>query len=149
ANLRVVAGPTLTKAFVTNPILVNGTTVMRFTVTNPNAASALTNIAFTDALANMTVANATAAGTCAGVTFAPPLAVNGTQVNPTVATLAGGTSCTIDVTVQSAVGTVATGQVNTTSGPTSSETPIAGTAASATLYVVTPPTFTKSFAPAG
>ncbi len=42
--------PTITKSFATNPVAVGGTSVLTFTITNPNACCALSGIAFADIL---------------------------------------------------------------------------------------------------
>ena len=45
-----VAPPTIAKAFGAASIVVNGTTTLTFTLTNPNPATALTGVGFTDTL---------------------------------------------------------------------------------------------------
>src|SRR5262249_12970779 len=50
ATVTVVAPPTISKAFGTGTITVNASTALTFTITNPNAGTALTGIAFTDTL---------------------------------------------------------------------------------------------------
>ncbi len=75
ALVLIVRAPlTIAKAFVPPGILVNGTTTLTFTLTNPNAGTALTGVGFTDAFpAGLAVAatpNATTTG-CGSPTFAP------------------------------------------------------------------------------
>ena len=60
AVLTVSNSPTITKAFGTSPIAQGGTSVITFTIANPNA-SAITTVNFTDTLTNMTVSSATIA----------------------------------------------------------------------------------------
>ncbi|MDX2220918.1 MAG: hypothetical protein SF172_18020, partial [Burkholderiales bacterium] len=147
ANLVVLSPPTLTKSFAPTQIQTGGTSTITFTLTNPNPSSALTNVTFTDPLFNMTVANATAGGTCAGESFSPVLSVGGTQINPTVPTLAGGASCTITVQVTSTSISIDTGHANITSSVTSTQTPTGSAGASASLIVLAPPVVTKNFLP--
>ena len=149
AVLDVLTAPVLQKAFVSNDILVGGTSTMIITVSNPNAV-ALTNATFTDALSNMTVNATTVSTTCAagsaGLSFAPALTVGGTQFNPTLSNLAASESCTISVQIKSTIISPASGHKNTTSGATSTQTSVVpGVPASANLIVSGPPTITKQF----
>ena len=76
--------PTLTKAFSPNPIAVNGTSTLTFTIANPNAAS-LTGATFADSLpAGVQVAGAPAASTTCGgsPTWAPALAIDNADLRP-------------------------------------------------------------------
>ena len=52
-NLTVIAisPPVIAKAFGTETIAVGDTTTLSFTISNPNVATALTGVAFTDTLA--------------------------------------------------------------------------------------------------
>ena len=144
ATLTVSASPTIAKSFATSPIAQGGTSVITFTLANPNA-TALTSLRFTDALANMTVASATIGGTCAGTTSTPALLVGATALDLTVPSLAGGAGCTVTVTVTSAVsGTHA----NTASGVATTQTPVAGAPSNtALLTVLSPPVLQKNFVP--
>ena len=49
-DVTIIAPPTIDKAFAPLAISVGGTTTLTFTLTNPNAATALTGVAFTDTL---------------------------------------------------------------------------------------------------
>ena len=74
-DVTLIAPPTIDKAFAPLAISVGGTTTLTFTLTNPNAGTALTGVAFTDSFpsAGLEVAatpNATTTG-CGSPTFAP------------------------------------------------------------------------------
>jgi uncharacterized repeat protein (TIGR01451 family) len=129
-TLTVVAPPILSKAFGTTTILTGGTTSLSFLVTNPNPATTLTGIAFTDVLpAGLTVATASVPA-CGGTldTAAP-----GT-VSLAGGSLGAGASCTFSVVV---TGVTAGTKVNTTGPVTSTEGGV-GNTASATLFVADP-----------
>jgi uncharacterized repeat protein (TIGR01451 family) len=140
ATLVVVAPPALTKAFGTGTMALNGTTSLTLTLANPNAATALTGVAVTDALpAGLVVATPSGlASTCGGTATAD---AGSTSVTLTGGTLAAGGSCTVVVTVAAVAGGV---QVNTTSAPSSVEGG-AGIAASSTVVVAAPPSLAKAF----
>jgi uncharacterized repeat protein (TIGR01451 family) len=142
ASLTVIAPPVLQKAFGAASVPLNGTTSLSFTVTNPNPTTPLTGVGFTDTLpAGLVVSTPNGlTGSCGGGTItASP---GSSTVSLSVATLAGGASCTFSVNV---MGTTAGSKVNTTGNVTSTEGGTGGTA-TATLVVVAPPTLTKSFA---
>ncbi|HEY1402179.1 MAG TPA: VCBS repeat-containing protein, partial [Terriglobales bacterium] len=50
ANITVVGPPTISKTFNPTSIALNATSTLSFTITNPNTASALSGVAFTDNL---------------------------------------------------------------------------------------------------
>src|SRR5207244_2726082 len=99
ASLSAILPPSIAKAFGTDPILVNGTSLLTFTITNPNASDTLSGIAFADTypggLVNMSplppVGN-----TCGGSVVA---VAGGNSIGLTGGSLAGGASCTVSVTV--------------------------------------------------
>ena len=139
-TLTVVGPPSISKAFAPASISVGGTSALTFTVTNPNAGTALTGVAFTDTLpSGLTVASSTSSE-CGGtltVTAPDGIALSG-------GTIGAGGSCSFDVTVTgSTAGTKnnITGNVTSTNGGT-------GNTASDTLTVVGPPSISKAFAPA-
>ncbi len=137
-----VAPPTIAKAFGAPSIVVNGTTTLTFTLTNPNPALAppLTGVGFTDPLpAGLVVATPNGlASTCSGTITAVAGAGSVVLAN---AGLAGGSSCTITVAV---TGTTAGAKLNTTSAVNSIEGGVGGTA-SASVTVVGPPLIAKAF----
>jgi uncharacterized repeat protein (TIGR01451 family) len=142
-NVTLLFPLTLSKAFSPNPIVAPGTSTLTFTITNPNSATA-TGVAFTDALpANLVVAATpglvnTCGGTVTGAT------ANSTSLSVTAVSLAAGATCTISVSVFTAI---AGTYNNTTSTITSTGLPT-GSAATATLVASVPaPGFTKSFSP--
>ena len=145
ATLNVVVPPAVTaKSFSPSLISQNGISTMTFTLQNVNAV-ALTNVNFTDALVNMTVANGTIGGSCVGTGNSPPLAAGATGLNLTVPSLGAGTSCTVTVQITSSVSGANTNQ---TSGATSAQTPVAGSPSPvATLNVLRPPQLSKNFLP--
>ncbi|MGH9763217.1 MAG: beta strand repeat-containing protein, partial [Blastocatellia bacterium] len=138
ASITVASPPTLTKAFGVSMIPVGGTTSLTFTITNPNAAISLTNIAFTDTLpAGLSVPSGTTS-TCSGTltTTAP------STISFSGGTLAGSGTCSFGVTV---TGIAAGVQNNTTGAISSTESGTGATSNTATLTVVGPPTIAKEF----
>ncbi len=123
AVLTVVVKPTLSEAF--NPVAVDAyrTSILTFTVTNPNGSSPLTGCTFTDALGSLSVSNPPSlGGTCVGVTGTP--AFGATSLSLGIPTLNAG-SCTITVPV---TGTAAGSYPNTASGVLCSQIVSAGAA---------------------
>jgi uncharacterized repeat protein (TIGR01451 family) len=142
ANLVVNAvAPSITKTFAPSPIAIGGTSLITFALSNPNTI-ALSNANFTDALTNMSVSSTTLGGTCVGTSNSPALVVGATALNLTVPSLpVAGCTITLQVT-SSNVGS----NPNTTSGVTSTQTPVAGAVSNtANLTVLAPPTVTKIF----
>lgn len=109
--------PGIAKAFSPNPIPVGGLSTLTFTITNPNAGTTLTGVAFTDTFpAGMQVAatpNATTTG-CGSPTYAP--AAGNTSVTFSGGTIAASGTCTVTVDVTA---TTAGTKVNTTGNVTS------------------------------
>jgi uncharacterized repeat protein (TIGR01451 family) len=138
-NVTIIDPPTIAKSFLTNPVPLNQTTTMRFTITNPNASSSLSQIQFTDNLpAGMTVATGASTPCGGNLTTTSPSTVSFAN-----GTLAAGGSCNIDVMV---TGAAAGSHLNQTSNISSLEGGT-GTFAQATLTVVAPPSIAKSFNP--
>ncbi len=135
ASLTTVAPPTIAMNFGTDPILTGGTSVLTYTITNPNPSAAIAGIAFTNtfpvAPGAMTVFSNAAGSQCGG-TFTGT--AGGAGVTFTGGALAAGASCTITVTVTApTVGTY----TNTTSTVSHlvNAVAFAGNAATDTLVV--------------
>jgi fimbrial isopeptide formation D2 family protein/uncharacterized repeat protein (TIGR01451 family) len=136
-SVSVIAPPSISKSFGAATIPLNGTTTLSFTITNPNAGTALTGVAFTDTLpAGLTVASATSAQCGGTLTITAP-----DSIALTGGTIAAGGSCTFDVTV---TGTTA-GVKNNTTGAVTSTNGGTGNTASASTTVVAPPSIVKTF----
>jgi hypothetical protein len=139
------APPTIVKAFGAAAIGVGGTTTLSFTINNPNASTALTGVAFIDALpAGLIVSTSSngLTGSCGGGIIT---AVAGSgSVSLTGATLAGSASCTFSVKV---TGTTLGAQNNSVTVTSAN----GGTGNTSTqllnvvVAVVAPPTISKSF----
>jgi hypothetical protein len=122
--------PALTKSFGSDLISPNDTTSLTFVATNPNPATGLSGVGFTDTLpAGLVVATPNGlSSTCGGSTTA--IAGSGT-VTLSGGSIAASGSCTIVVNVTA---TTVGSFVNTTSTVSSTEGD-AGAAASATIDV--------------
>ena len=148
ATLTVVATApvSISKRFLTRPMAANVAATLRFTLSNPNTATALTGVAFSDTLPTspgaMVVAATPAASTsgCGAATFAP-------TAGAAVVTFSGGSIpasgvCTVDVNVVApAAGTYA----NSTSTVSSSSPATTGAAALDNVDVLAPPSISKTF----
>ncbi|TMG96796.1 MAG: DUF11 domain-containing protein, partial [Betaproteobacteria bacterium] len=135
ASLTAIVAPSIAKSFGTNPILVNGTSLLTFTITNPNASDALTGIAFADTypggLVNVSPLSPPIANTCGGSVTAT---AGGNSISLSGGSLAGGASCTVSVTVTAAAANV----YANISGAVSATTAGTGSTASASLTVNAP-----------
>lgn len=140
ATLAVAGPPAITKAFGAANIPLNGTTSLTFAISNPNTASAMSGVAFTDSLpAGLVVATPNGlSGVCGGMVTAAP---GSGSISLTGGTLAAGGSCMIVVDV---TGTTSGVKNNTTGNVTSTEGGT-GNTASASVLVVAPPTLMKAF----
>ena len=140
ANLTVVSPATVTKSFGAATIPLNGTTSLTISITNPNAASTLSGISFTDTLPAGLVIAATPnlTNTCNGTATA--VAGSGSL------SLSGGTlavspaSCSVSVSVQGTTAGVKNNSVTVTSTEGGASTP-----ATASVTVVAPPSIAKAF----
>jgi uncharacterized repeat protein (TIGR01451 family)/fimbrial isopeptide formation D2 family protein len=143
ATLKIVAPPTVSKAFGAATISLNGTTTLTFTITNPASNTAAENgIAFSDTLTNgLQVASTPGvSNTCGGTVTA---AANSTTISITGGSIATpGATCTIVVNV---TGTQAGSVSNTTGAVSSTNGGTGATSNTATLAVITPPTIAKAF----
>jgi len=141
ANLTVASAPTITKAFGAANILLNASTSLTFNISNPNAAVALTGVAFTDALpAGLVVATPNGlTNSCSGTVAA---GAGSGSISLTGGTLAASASCTISLNVQG----IAAGVQNNTTGPISATESGAGaTSNTASITVISPPSIAKAF----
>jgi streptogramin lyase len=100
-NLRAAASapPTIRKSFGAATIALNGSTSLSFTISNPNASTALTGVGFTDTLPSGLVVS-TPNGVTGGCDGGAIVAVAGWgRVSLAGATLAESSSCTLSVNV--------------------------------------------------
>lgn len=135
------SAPTIAKAFAPGTVAQWQPSTLTFTLVNPNPTFALTGIAFTDNLpSNLVVAGVPGVtSSCGGTVTA--LAGSG-AISLSAGALSGGATCTIGVSVSSAVA----GIYDNTTGPVSATETGAGTTSNtATLVVATPPAVTKAF----
>jgi CSLREA domain-containing protein/fimbrial isopeptide formation D2 family protein len=143
ATLKIVAPPTISKAFGAATIGLNGVTSLTFTITNPAANTvAETGVAFTDALpANLVVATPNGSvGNCNGGTLTATAGSG--SVSLTGGTIPAAGSCVLSVNVTSSV----SGSYNNTTGAVSSTNGGTGVSSNtANLNVAGPPTIIKAF----
>ena len=147
-TLTVIAAPTIAKSFNPKSVPLNGSSTLSFTVTNPNTASALGGVAFTDALpSGVKLASTAVTGSC-GSGFITPT-INSPPGSPSTVSLTGatlaaspaaGSSCQFSVSVTAIS---AGAQVNTTGAVSSIEGGTGGTATD-TLTVLAVSNVTQS-----
>ncbi len=144
ASLTVVgtAPPGITKVFGAASVLLNGSTSLSFTLNNPNATVALSNVGFFDSLPfGLSVATPSGlTGACGGGTITATAGTSSVQL--VGATLAGGASCSLSVNVTSFTAgeknnSVTVNSLNGGTGNTSN--------ASLTVVGTAPPMITKVF----
>jgi uncharacterized repeat protein (TIGR01451 family) len=110
ASITVLARPTISKTFLSSPILpVTGSTVLQITLSNSNP-TALTNAAFTDTFPTapgaMTVFDLVTGNTCSGSllnNLGAALAVGSAGIQLSGGTIPSNGSCVITVNVKAAV----------------------------------------------
>jgi arabinogalactan endo-1,4-beta-galactosidase len=126
--------PAISKVFGAASVALDGTTSLTFNLSNPNTASSLSGIGFTDTLPSGQVVGTPngLTGSCGG--GAITAAAGSNSVSLSGATLAASASCSFAVNV---TGTTSGTQNNTTGAVTSSEAGSGGTA-SASLIVSGP-----------
>ena len=138
ATQGIVLPPTVSKAFLTSPIPLGGTTSLSLSVANPNTTITLTGVNLTDPFPQGMVGILAAGAICAG-TFN----ITATSVTFSGLTIPPSGSCTVIFPVQAnKAGTL----TNTTSTATSNQA-LPGAAATATLSVTAPPVITIAFSP--
>lgn len=130
------AAASIAKSFTPFTIQVGSTSILQFTITNPNTTAMLTGIGFSDTLPSAVTATAATSSACGGTYTA-----TAGSVVLTGGSLAGGASCNFSVTV---TGTTPGTKNNTSTAVTSTEGGN-GNMASATLTVLVAPELTKSF----
>ena len=143
-TVTVVAAPAISKSFSPDPVAVGGTSTLTFTITNPDTATALTSVGFTDSLpAGLEVASTpnVSISNCGTPTFSPT--AGATSLTFSAGTIAASGTCTVSVDV---VATTA-GDKNNTSGAVTSTNGGTGNTASDTLTVLAAPSITKAFSP--
>jgi hypothetical protein len=140
ASITVINPPTLAKSFTPNQIQLNGTSILQFTLANPNTSLALNTLAFTDTLPGGVTAPNTAATTVCGD---GSYSITANVISFSKPSLAGTTNCVFSVIV---TGTTVGLKTNLTSTVTTANSN-PGTAATANLTVVAPPTIGKEFSP--
>ena len=136
----IVAPPSIAKAFGAASILLNASTSLTFTITNPAANTvAEAGVAFTDSLpAGLVVSTPNGlSNTCGGTATA--VAGSG-SISLTNGTIATSSSCTLAVNI---TGT-ATGQYTNTSGAVTSTNGGTGNTATDNLTVNSPPAITSA-----
>ena len=148
ASATLLGRPAIAKSFLPPGVGANTDSTLTFTLTNPNAAQALSGAGFTDAFPANLVATGgavTFAGTgCTG--FAPTTAaLNATSFNLTAGTLPAGGTCTVSLAVRSAL---AGNYANTASGVTTNETVAPGAGSNMATLAVGSIGITTSFSPA-
>jgi hypothetical protein len=157
ATLTVTAAPTvnpptIAKAFGASSIRFNGTTTLTLTLGNPNASTTFNNVSVDDPLpSGLVVASSNGlGGTClndGAVVFANP---GSNDVSTFGTSLPPNTSCTVIVNVTGTSGGVknnTTGNVSATFPFGDTDQGIQGGTASATLFVIVPPSIAKAFNP--
>jgi len=141
ATLTAVSPPQIAKEFAPNPILAGGTSILTFSITNPNQNDALSGVAFSDTFPTspgaMVVAMTPSATTngCGAPTFSP--VAGDSSITFSGGSIAAGGTCVVSVNVTAP----AAGTYNNTSGNVSSvinAQTVNGNAASASLTVDPP-----------
>ncbi len=146
-----VVPPTIAKAFADATIPVGGTTVLTFSLSNPNTSTDLLNISFGDPLpSGLVVASPNGlTGTCAAAISASP---GSNVISMNSLTLVANSNCSFSVSVTATNGG---NKLNTTSAVTAIYDSgsgnffptVTGGTASASIFVILPPTISKAFSP--
>src|SRR5262249_32897758 len=137
-TLTVVGPPSIQKSFDAATIPQGGTSVLTFTVTNPNTTTAFTGVAFTDTLpTGLTVASGSSSQCGGTLTTTAP-----NTISFSGGTIASSSNCMITVTVTGATAGV---KSNTTGNVSASNGGTGGTSNTAMITVVAPPQISKVF----
>ncbi len=132
--------PQIAKTFLTNPIVAGQHSTLQFTITNPNTATAIIGVGFTDNYpAGLTQYSAPSGSQCGG-------SVTSTSSSITLSggSIAASGSCIVTVSVTSST----VGVYSNTSEAVTSSNAGTGNTASADLVVgLAPPSITGSFTP--
>ena len=145
--------PTITKSFGSDPITVNGTSTLTFTLANTGGAAVdLTGVGFSDLLpSGLEVASPpNASTTCAGSPTWAPLAGNTNLIfgTPAGATMAASPSCTLSVDITATAAGYFENISDYISSDQSGENKTSSGYATDTLTVVAPPIISKNFSDA-
>jgi LPXTG-site transpeptidase (sortase) family protein len=139
-TLRVEPGvnpPSISKTFLTNPVVAGLTSPLRFTITNPNTTVALTGVSFSDNFPlGLVVSTPPNAAQCGGT-----VTITSNSVTLTGGLILANGSCTVTVGTKVDTGGVypnVSDAVSSTNGGT-------GNTASSSLTVVSPPSISKAF----
>ena len=140
--------PTISKAFGAANIPVNGSTSLTFTITNPNPATDLTNVNFTDTLpSGLIIANPDSLvpdpvlGNCDSTGTTGTITPGTTSISLTGGQIPATATCTFSIDVFAVSGGV---QVNTTDPISSTEGGTGGTATATVTVDVPDLTITKT-----
>jgi len=138
ASLVALLPPSIAKGFAPTPILAGGTSILTFTITNPNQNDPLSSVAFSDtfpvapgAMRIAAIPNVSTSGCGAPVISA---AANATSISFSGGTIAAAGTCTVSVAITAPV----VGTYNNTSGSVSAVVngvTVTGNTASASLDV--------------
>jgi uncharacterized repeat protein (TIGR01451 family) len=127
ATLTVLLPPVIEKSFSPNPIYAGDTSTLTFTISNPNAGTALTGVAFTDNFpAGLTRSSTPTSPQCGGT-----VSSTSTSITLSGGSIAPGGNCTVSVVVTAS----STASYINTSGAVSSSNAGTGNTASDTLVV--------------
>src|SRR5258706_561605 len=112
-GLQLPVPPTLVKSFSPSKIAPGGTTTLTFTITNPNAATILTGISFTDtfpSVLTVTLTNPNTTTTLTGLAFTDTLPAGlVVPISTVVANTCGGTVTTTPNSISLSGGALAPG----------------------------------------
>lgn len=138
--------PSVQKSFTPNLTAVGATSTMTFIITNPNAATTLTSIQFSDTLpAGLIVANApNLTTTCDPGTMVAGATAGSGMLSVSIPSLMPAASCSIAINVTPTAG----GDLDNTTSPVSStESGPGARSNTATLFVFAPPILTNPSRP--